>query len=92
MATHFRPTEADIDRASMRIAAVTLRPTFAGGVYEFTCDDLSSGEWRPAEPQRPFIDGLAVYVPPLGIDAFSIRQARCRILIEDALRDRAAID
>jgi hypothetical protein len=92
MATHFRPTEADIDRASMRIAAVTLRPTFGGGVYEFTRDDLSSGEWRPAEPRRPFIEGLALYVPPLGTDAFSVRQARCRILIEDALRERAPLD
>jgi hypothetical protein len=85
-----RPTETDIDRASMRIAAVTLYPTFAGGVYEFTRDDLSCGEWRPAEPQRPLIDGLAVYVPPLDMDPFPLRQARCRVLIEDALRDRGA--
>ena len=88
MPTDYRPTEADIDRASMRIAAVTLRPTFEGAVYEFTRGDLSSGEWRGAEPNRPCIEGLAVYVPPLGVDAFRVRQARCRILIEDALGDR----
>ena len=83
-----RPTETDIDRASMRIAAVTLYPTFAGGVYEFTRDDLSCGEWRAAEARRPFIEGLAMYVPPLDMDPFPLRQARCRVLIEDALRDR----
>jgi hypothetical protein len=91
MTTHYRPTETDIDRASMRIAAVTLRPSFEGGVYEFTRHDLSCGEWRAVEPDRPFIDGLAVYVPPLGMEALACRQARCRVLIEDALRDRVPI-
>jgi hypothetical protein len=90
MPTHL-PTETDIERAAMRIAAVTLHPTFGGGVYEFTQEDLSCGEWRAAEPDRPFIDGLAVYVPPLGRDPFRLRQARCRILIEDALYDRASV-
>ena len=87
MRTHHRPTDADIDRASMRIAAVSLRATFEGGVYEFTREDLSCGEWRRADLDRPFIDGLAVYIPPLGMEPLPDRHARCRALIEDAVRD-----
>jgi hypothetical protein len=88
MTTRHQPTQADIDRASMRIAAVSLRPAFEGGVYEFTRDDLSCGEWRCPDLDRPFIDGLAVYIPPLPMEPLPDRQARCRALIEDALRDR----
>ena len=90
MSIHHRPTESDIDRASMRIAAVTLRPTFAGGLYEFEGHDLSRGEWRSATTGDS--GGLAVYVPRLATEPFALRQARCRILIEDALRDRTAVD
>ena len=83
------PSEEDIDRASIRIAAITLHPTFAGGVYEFTSDDLSTGGWHEPNILRSSLDGFGVYVPPLGRDSFALRQARCRIMIEDALRHRA---
>ena len=90
MSIHHRPRESDIDRASMRIAAGTLRPTFAGGVFEFARDDLSSGEWLPPRCERPAAAGLTVYVPRLATEPFALRQARCRILIEDALRELTA--
>jgi hypothetical protein len=63
-------THTEIAGASAFLATMTLFPSYTAGVYEF-----SEGACA----------GLAVHLPAFGDERLELRQARCRILIEDAL-------
>ena len=86
------PSQAQIDRACRRLARVTRFPSFPGGIYAFTSEDLTTGAWFPAGSEHPLLmlAELSVEVPAEGSDAFELVQARLRIAIEDALAARLA--
>jgi hypothetical protein len=85
-------THQAVDAAAARLAATALYPTFTGGVYAFAHEELTAGAWFPAAGDHPLLSlaWLTVTVPPLGSGSFALTQARCRILIEDALAERQA--
>ena len=66
------------------MAEITLYPAFDGGVYVFEPPNLGAGTWLH-HLGEPLPGELAVRVPAMAGQHFSIRKARCRILLEDAL-------
>lgn len=79
-------TPHQIQEASVRLALTASFPSFVGGTYAFTSEDLERGCWFPLKSDHPLL-GLAclVVAVPADRDSFALKQARCRIAIEDAL-------
>ena len=85
-----RPTHEEIDAACRRLARVASFPSFGGGVYAFTANDLTTGAWFARGSDNPLIGlaELAIEVPRAGLDARELVEARCRIAVENALAAR----
>lgn len=80
------PTQREIDEASTHLARSTRALTFRGGTYAFSCASLCAGGWLEPESPLMTLACLAVDVPAgLRHEPFPLVQARCRILIENAL-------
>lgn len=74
-----------IDSAARRLAHTARFPVFAGGTYVFCDEDLCTGAWLPSGHPLTLIGHCAVAIPEACNEAFTLLEARCRILIEDAL-------
>ena len=80
------PSPRQIQAASARLAMTASFPSFVGGQYAFTSEDLDRGCWFPLGSEHPLL-GLAfiVVAVPAGSEPYALKEARCRIAIEDAL-------
>jgi hypothetical protein len=79
------PSPKHIDSAARRLAHTALFPAFAGGTYVFCDELLRTGTWLPAGHPFAHLGRCAVSIPRFAGEAFELLEARCRILIEDAL-------
>jgi hypothetical protein len=79
-------TLRQIQEASARLAMTASFPGFVGGLYAFTSEDLDRGCWFPLNSVHPLL-GLAflVVAVPVGSEPYALKEARCRIAIEDGL-------
>ncbi len=80
------PSLHQIEQASARLGLTASFPTFVGGLHAFTSEDLEHGCWFPLGSDNPLL-GLAHLVVAIAAsgEPYEVKQARCRIAIEDAL-------
>ena len=79
------PSPTHIDSAARRLAHTALFPAFAGGTYVFCDELLRTGTWLPNGHPFADIGRCSVPIPRAAGEAFELLEAKCRILIEDAL-------
>ena len=79
----------NIDSAARRLAHAAHFPALAGGTYVFCDEELRTGTWLPAGHPFEALCACAVAIPAACGEAFALVEARCRILIEDALASTA---
>ena len=80
------PAPRQIQEASARLAMTASFPSFVGGLYAFTSEDLDRGCWFPLKSDHPLLNlAFLVVSVPAGAEPYALKEARCRIAIEDGL-------